>query len=401
MNLILYTNLLWGLMMTKQIFKLKNGKKLKLPVHILRVKDLKSMGINYVEGGIILNKTNYNSPFEELPIDISKNMIIINYTDFSNTKFSEKLLINSIKEQIKLNSDLIILPYFKDETNSDIRKKLKIAEKLKQEIDNEIILEISYKSTIDSEELIEHSYSFDFLSIFYGVHYGHFNQLSKIIKRIIEIKHSTDKYIFCMAVPYKFSGDTIQDCRYMPCFPIISDGWIKNWKSGGGNQTLKLIDIKDYKVKTYQQWLETGHKVNELLQGIDKTVYEIFNTPIKIVKKDIIKYHSLIEDEIFNDISSIIPYRIEEIIYNKLHLKYSGLLLLSLKEKIFSIFLRKNNLFSIYSDEDKKRIESKIRRKAPHPSQVYFVINQITQIIKEKEIPTQELIKIIENTKLT
>ena len=171
------------------------GKILKLPSRMFKSDDLIDMQISSVEENIFLNKTKPSIDFSTISSDVEKHMGVINYHDFSDTLFSEKLLIGSIRKQLKSNVDFIILPHFKNESAYDVRKKIELASKLKEKTSKGIILEISYKSEIDSQELIDNKEVFDFLSLFVGLHYGHFNQLRLLTKRIMEIKQTIGKRI--------------------------------------------------------------------------------------------------------------------------------------------------------------------------------------------------------------
>lgn len=173
-----------------------HGKKITFPCRMFKPKDIKEMGIAYVEESIYFNIAKPNQAFEAIESHIEKNMGIINYPDFSATSFSNELLLQSCQDQINSNSDFITLPKFKDETEHETIQKLELAREIKKLTDKPIILEIAYNTNLDSRILEDKKENFDYISIFYGVKYGHLSQYEKLITRIVEIKMLTNKRVF-------------------------------------------------------------------------------------------------------------------------------------------------------------------------------------------------------------
>ncbi len=377
--------------------KLSSGKTVKFPSRIFKSEDLLDMGISSVEENIFLNKVHGDSDFPTVSSEIKKNMAIINYSDFSDENFSASKLSSSVKKQLQSDSDFIVLSCFKNETPYDIREKLNLAGEIKWKTEKAIILEVGYKSEIDTQELIKYTNNFDFLSVFYGLHYGHFNQLHFLVRRIIELKESTGKRVLCMAVPLKFSGDNIQDVCYMPCYDLIGDAWVKNWKRGGGNEKIKVIDPKDFKSKTYTQWLETGHQPNDVLMIINRNIYEIFKPDARNIRQE---YERLMSDEILIEIRKLTPFNVENFVFSKFHTKYVGLILLAYREKVIQNLFKQSEIFSEFSDQEKKLLESKLREQRT-PARVYDEINYLKKCIEQDKIKSVPLlIKEIEDNRL-
>jgi len=72
-------------------------------------KELDQMEVPYIEGSIFLNIGSSNDEFPHVDNEVRKHMRIVNYTDFSETEFSDKLLVKSISGQIAGNANIIWL----------------------------------------------------------------------------------------------------------------------------------------------------------------------------------------------------------------------------------------------------------------------------------------------------
>lgn len=372
----------------KTSLKLNSNKLIELPSKIVRKQELINMQAEYIHNGILLNFIKDDNDYNNLSYEIQNNMSIIHYKDFSATVFSEELLKDYIKQQIKSNSDFIIIPYFKNESQYDISVKIELTKEVKIVSSKEIILEISYKSDYDIKLLETEKNSFDFISIFYGVHYGYLNQIEKIVEKIIKIKSILNKRVFCFAVPLKFAGAGRHDPRYMPIGDLICDGWIKNWKPGRGNKNeRKIIDLKDLKSKNYTQWLETGNLPHDTISISSRTVYDMFhNAPETTIKE----YHNLLSDEILIEIKNIDPNDIESYIC-KFHMNYWGYILLAYGEKVILENFKLNNVFSVFSNKDKLKLEYFIREKMP-PSMIYNRISELIEIVESESIKSISLL---------
>lgn len=370
------------------------NKTIEIPARIYLKSTLEKMQVGYVNNKLFLNKAKFNEDFEPVSNDIKNNMGIINYPDCSAEIFSEKKLGTAVKKQLEAEGEFIILPYFKGESDHDTRIKIELAEKLKLSTEKMIILEISYKSTMHHDELANSASNFDFLSIFYGTSYGHYPSFEKVVERIYNFKARTGKKVFCFAVPLKFAGAVIEDVRFMPCFDIISDGWIKNWRRGGGAETIKVIDPKDFKSKTYEGWLASGYQPNSLLAQINRTVFELFRKDAKEIREE---YEAYITDEILMEIHNITPANVLDYVGNKFHSKYFHLIILPYREKVIISQLRRANELERYSPDQRFMIERKIRE-FMSPLEIERAIVRIKAIINsELEIvPVQRIMEEID-----
>lgn len=383
-----------------QKINLSEKKEIEFPARMFTEKDLSEMEIDSVKGKIFFNKIDKNNPFRKVTAKVKEDMAVLNYRDFSQTKFSEKLLLDNVKEQIESNEcDFIILPYFKDENDMDVKIKIQLAGKIKNnsKIDKLVILEISHKCNIVHRELARLNDNFDILSIFYGVYYGRYSTLTRISGRIITFKSVTGKNVFCIGTPLKFEGDDVTDCRFMPCFSIVCDSWVKNWKPARPSKEIKITDKEDLKSKTYEAWIES-HGANQVIDPINYTVKELFNPKNEKARKE---YEKLLYDETFLEIEGLNPLNIEKYVNKKFANKYFITVLLPYSEKIIQQLFRNNDIFMDYSLQERIILEQKIREHQFSPSFVEGSIKAIVNKIRnEKNPPIMELVNTIEEFKI-
>jgi hypothetical protein len=372
-----------------------NEKEIVYPARMYRKKTLEEMKINHVKKSIFFNPINVEGDFEKLNNNIKEHMIIINYPDCSQKIFNLKLLKKVIQKQLNSEADLIIIPYFKKETEHDVTKKILYLKEIRKEIDKKVILEIKYDSKIKTSFLEKQKKYFDFLSIYFGTYYGHLNQITHYVNRFEDVKKYLKKRIFAIGVPEKFSGNNIQESRYMPCFDLISDGWIKNWHPGRGDKNeIKLTDSKDLKCKKYHEWLETGHRADEIMPLVERTVHDMFNNASD---REISFYHQLLGDEILSEIRMLTPYKVEGYLLKRFHANYYGSLVNAYSEKIIFEMFYKNTLFDNYKEEDKQKIELILREQIV-PSEIYSALNEVLKFLEiEENVSVERIIKIINN----
>lgn len=384
----------------KQIINLPNQKTIEFPARMFTEKDLSEMEINSVKGKIFFNKIDKNNPFKKVTAKVKEEMAVLNYRDFSQTKFSEKLLLENIREQIESDEgDFIIFPYFKDENDMDVKTKIQLAGKIKRNlhVNKPIILEISHKCEIIHRELTRLNENFDFLSIFYGSYYGRYSTLTRISNRILTFKATTGKNIFCMGVPLKFEGENVSDCRFMPCFSIVADAWVRNWRQAGGSNEIKVTDKEDLKSKTYEEWIET-HGANQIIEQTNLTLKELFNPKHEKARKE---YEKLLCDETFLEIENLEPSNIEKYVNKKFANKYFTTVLIPYSEKIIQQLFRNNDLFGDYSLQERIILEHKIRENQFSPSFVEGSIRAIINKVKtERNPPIMELVNTVNDFKL-
>lgn len=378
------------------IIKTLSGKEIESPGRMLTEKDLEDMGYDFVKGKIFFYKIPSNGAFNRVDDEKNQNMAIVLYRDFSDTPFSIELLRNYIDEQIRLGADFIFLPYFKNEEIYDIKKKVHEARKLKarEDLKKEIVLEISYKSEIVYRELARLSEAFDSLSIFYGTYYGQYPHLVKIADRILSFKALTGKRVFCTATPMKFAGDNVEDCRLMPCFSLISDFWIKNWKPARKGDKIKLVDEEDFRSKTYFGWTDSGHSPNQIMASVNMTIKELFSSKNEKARKE---YEKILFDEILLEIDQLTPQTVENFVNRKFPGKYFKIVTTPFSEKIIQELFRNNDVFSSYEDKERLLLEGSIRKWQFSPSRVEECIRELITLVKTENPPISVLVNAVEN----
>ena len=378
--------------------KTRSGKDLNIPTRMLRKPEIERMQISVAENQIFFNKSSQGQEFEKVSDKIKQKMVVVNYPDCSRIPFSVDKLLESIKEQMETDADTLILPYFKDETEFDIAKKLAIADRFKGKINKDIILEISHKVdyVVMKNRIIPASDSFDHLAIFYGVHYGRYPSFSSICKKIILFKMMTKKKVFCTAVPIMFSGEKETNSSHLlPVWSIVCDGWVKNWRSGGGRGELKLVDFEDLINKTFQGWLESGHQTGEMVTYAGTTVFSLFNEGSE---NDTIRetYKDTLLDEVLNEFSSVTPYTIESLLMEKCPEIYQIPIMRAYNEKIIQSTVNESKWIKIYSPEEAIRIENYFR-KPVSPQQVHKEVMHISELVKgDEKIPVATIINEID-----
>lgn len=380
----------------RQKIRLQSGKEIEFPARIFTKKELDEMGVDFVEGKIFFNKAKPREDFQDISKNIKENMAVINYTDCSNINFSEEILKDSLSKQIKSDSDFIILPYFRNESDYDVKTKIEYAEriKLKSVTTKEIILELSYKSGIPPKELNDLSHNFDYLAVFYGVSYGHYPSFEKVIKRVVSFKAMTGKKVLCIAVPLKFSGENNQDCRFMPSFNLVSDMWLKNWRKSGGNNKIKVIDPEDLKSKDYTGWLESGYFPNTNLTLVNRTVYDLFRKDNQRIRNEFEQY---ILDGVLNEVNNLEPGTVEDYIYQRFYSKYSVLLIIAYRERVIVKLFKDNKIFNKYDESERLLLERKIR-KYYNPLKVERLLLSLTELAtREEKVPIAQLVKKIDD----
>ncbi|VVB82430.1 Uncharacterised protein [uncultured archaeon] len=375
----------------KKIIKIHNGKILQLPARMYTKKDLDNMEVDYIEGAIFFNRSKPDGSFSEIPELVRQNMVILNYPDCSSIKFSEIKLKKIIDKQIELNSDWIILPYFRKENDFDVKTKIDSCEdlKLKRDFDKELILELSYKSDISPKELSDLSHNFDYLSIFYGVSFGGYPAFSKLVKRVITFKALTSKRVICNAVPLKFAGEHNKDVRFMPCFGLVGDIWVKNWRRGGGSEIIKVTDLSDLKTKDHIGWLQSGYNDDTTLPLINRTVSDLFRKENFLLRDE---FEKNVSDAVLNKLSNLTPLNYEDYIYDNFYQQYCVPLIISYREKIILETFRENPIFKKFNKDELNLLEGAIRKKY-NPFILYnLIISLQHKVEKEEQITIQELI---------
>lgn len=379
----------------KTKINLLNGKEIHLPARMFTDKDLSEMEIDSVKGKIFFNKSDKDNPFKKVTAKVKEDMAVLNYRDFSQTKFNEKLLLENVKEQIQSEEcDFVVLPYFKDENDFDVKAKIELAKRIKTNTNKTIILEISHKCDIAHRELARLGHNFDILSIFYGVYYGRYSTLTRISERTIIFKARTGKEVFCIGAPTKFEGEDVKDCRLMPCFSLVCDAWVRNWKPARSSKEIKLTDKEDLKSKNYGTWIEE-HGPNKIIEPIKQlTVKELFNPKNERARKE---YEKMLYDEVVLEIESLEPSTIEKYVTKKFPNKYFLRVVYSYSEKVIQELFIKNDIFQDYSRPERMLLEQKIRENQHSPLLLEGSIKALIQKIRaEKNPPISQLIQTVD-----
>lgn len=381
-------------------FKLPSGKEVKRSVRMLTQKDLDEMGLTHESYGIFFNRTKSNKKFPKVSQKIKKNMAIMNYHDFSQVPFSDKELKKSIMMQIKSTSgDFIVLSRFKGETQYDTRRKIELAGniKLKLEVKKEIVVEIPHDSTITAKDLAELSHNFDSLSIFYNTHWGGYPSLVNISETIRVFKQLTSKKIYCVSIPMKFPGEGRGDSRFMPIFGLICDAWVKCWRKGMSSKIIKVVDKKDLRSKSREDWLVSGYSLNQVLDEIQRTVYVLFQDD-KEGKKAREEYGREVYNGVLSEINEIEPSTIENYVNARFVKKYFTLIIGPYREKVIISHFRNNDVFRrLYVAEEMNLIERALRVHFS-PSIIDKAISESLNLIEKDPTTTfEEVITLITN----
>lgn len=374
-------------------FKTSTGKDLTLPLRMLTKRELKKIGWEYVPNSIFFNVSKKDGTIPKVDKKVRENMAVIDYPDFSKQPFDENLLQLSIKKQIKSKSDFIILPKFMDETDYDVRRKIAIAGdiKLLGKTDKQIILEISYKCQIQNEELKSVHYNFDILAINYGVYWGQYPTFEKISQRISWMKNLAGKIVFVVGVPLRFVGEDQKDSRLMPCWNLVADGWVKNWRRGSRGDEIKMTDINDLKSKTYQQFLESGYSPQQIIEPCKRTLYEMFQDDMEEART---QYEMDVLDAILSDLRNLTPQTVEGYLYDRFYSKYHAAIIAPYREKVITKHFRENPLFSNLTPEEKELLENAIRVKYTPSATFGLITDLITIINRDQNTPFAELMQV-------
>jgi len=353
---------------------------------MFRTKELTEMQVGFVDDQIYFNLAKHNMPFASVGPQTQQNMRVLNYPDCSQFTYSSGVLSDVVKKQLSSSSDFIILPVFNEETEYDIGQKLALAGELKKRYGKEIVLEISYKTTPNGmKKIIEGADNFDILSVFYGVHFGRHISFTTLCSKILEFKHKTGKKVFCVAVPLMFSGNRHATDSYLfPIWELISDGWVRNWRQGGGNKSIRLIDFLDMKNKNFQGWCEK-HDSSEVVKYVDTSVLGLFQEreEMKRVRQ---LYTRMIIDETVNEVSLLTPKNLWNFLREKTPPIYHTLILTLFNQRLIHENIREAAWSKIYSQEDVQLIE-KLLMRTLSPTELEHHIEKVVELATQEERP--------------
>lgn len=366
----------------KEDIQTKTGKPFTLPARMFRQKDLDEMQIGRVDNHIFFNVTNYGHHLPEISDSVKSHMLRMDYVDCSMQTFTVKKLARVVKQEIDADGDLIPIPCFKDESEADIIKKIELAWNLKAHYNKEIVFVVSYKAnSIIMQKIIDNANAFDYLAIFYGVHYGRLPSLSQIHEKVLSFKIATGKRVFCFAVPLMFAWDTkgIEPFLF-PVWFLISDGWIKNWKSGGSKNDIRIVDYQDLKNKTELGWYRTGHTTDETIQYVSVTVKSLFEDrqDMEVLREN---YKRMLTDEILQEVMSLTPFTIEQYIAKRFSPIYYNFIISLYKEKILQIEVANADWIMRIPEEDRKRLITELRQHYRSVERLEVLITEIKSMV--------------------
>ncbi len=375
------------------------GKTIEIPSRMFRQEDLDAMDISHVEQKFFFNKAKHDEPLKNVSSDVQDNMGIIDYPDCSRQRFSEEKLNEVIARQLKSKGDYLFLPYFKKETQFDVRKKLEVAAELRKRTNKDIILEIHYTSQVPTQELVNAQDDFDYLAIHYGTHFGRLPSFSTLCVRLLDFKIMTGKKVFCMAVPMMFAGERNQNNSYlMPVWGLISDGWAKNWKSGGSLQEeIRLVDPKDHLNKDLQGWLENGHTPDGLVGQVGVTVFSLFSQDeTKEAKEMRNTYKIAVQDEFLTEIENLSPSTIDSYLWRYVPVSYHSPIIQLYREKMLQQNVRQAEWMKSYSEDDRRLIEDAFRKHIGHPVFIVETLEKVKELLSGKKVVlASEIVKVI------
>lgn len=382
-------------------YRLKIGKVIEMPTRMFSLNQLDDMQIKSVDEQILFNRADYDQPFvviedEEKRDEIKKNMAILCYTDCSKTTFSSEGLRHIVSKQLKEDSEFVVLPCFKNETEFDINEKITMAGNLKLTTNREIILEISHKTDhIVMEKIIESAGNFDHLSIFYGVHFGWHPSFSSICEKILEFKIATGKKVFCTAVPLMFAGDSkAKNSVLLPIWSLVCDGWVKNWRRGGGKGEIKLVDHIDLKNKNLAGWAE-NHQTTEIVRYVGITVFSLFQDT-KEINRLRESYTRMLVDEILNEIASLTPSTIEAYVMHNCPAIYQTLIMRTYMEKMIQLGVDEAEWKSIYEAKEMELLKQSLRSTFS-PQHLEKKLTFLPKLVEaDKKVPIETLISEME-----
>lgn len=254
----------------------KTGKEINSPTRGFRDKDLEEMGLSHVKGALFFNRYKHDQEIPDVETGVLDNMAVGNYPDCTTIPFSKEKLSEVVEEQLSAVGDYLFIPSFKQETDYETRERLAFAGWAKRLTDKEVVFEIPYKSTVPTSYLLEKRSNFDRLAIYYGSHWIGIPAFEKIAVRIKEIRTQSNIPVKLTGVPLMFK-DSQGQFQLMPIWPLVADAWVKCWrKAGSKDSEIKIVDMKDRKNKARDGWIRAGHLPNEVIGGVNRTVYDLF-----------------------------------------------------------------------------------------------------------------------------
>lgn len=373
----------------------KTGKQINVPTRGFKPRDLDEMGVTFVEGALLFNLHKHNVPAPDVSGDILDHMTVGSYPDCTQLPFTAEKAAELIESQLTSAGDFVFVQSFRKETDYDTRARLNIARSAKKQTEKEVIFEISYSSKVPTQYLIENRVSFDKIAIFYGSHHMGTPAFEQIASRIMELRVLSDIPIILTGMPLLMQ-DGQKRMHFMPFWSLVGDGWVKCWRKGGSNPNgIKLVDMKDRKNKTREEWIGAGHLPSEVIKGINRTVYDLFADDARGEEAQKM-YKEMVMDEILAEIDAINPQTIENYAVKNFALPYGLMIIRLYGEKVLARKVNMNPAFAHLSVDDVGLVQRRLRV-IFSPPVLDTVINSIVDIMRQEgELPAKAIIEIID-----
>ena len=186
----------------------------------------------------------------------------------------------------------------------------------------------------------------------------------------------------------------------MPFWPLICDGWSKNWKRGGKRKNIKLVDEKDYISKDFVKFISSGYPLKQILLN-GRTTEENFKEENENFREE---YEEILLDSALSDVESITHENITAFLVEKVHPFYQLNLIEAFIDTMILSELMNEECFKSYgSEEDRMILIEALRDKNKgsyfNLGKTYNAIKKVkSMLIKQSAIPVSDLVKEINKT---
>ncbi|MBU0471129.1 MAG: hypothetical protein KKF65_00765 [Nanoarchaeota archaeon] len=374
------------------------GKELSMPMRAYKKSDLEEMDVSSVESALFFNKFAASKTVPIIDEAVRKDMVVVNYPDVTQVTYSDEHLRMALEKQIGGKPDMLIIPTFKKETRYDTIRRLKVAKEIRDRTRMDIIFEISYNADIPIEDLVSHGIAYDVVWVHFGSHYMQPPAFYKIANWIISIRRLTNHPVQTSGVPILFKGDQPGESVLMPCWPLISDGWIKCWRKGGSqNAAIRAIDPKDHKNKTREGWLKSGYTLGTEIKMIGRTVMELFKD-----SKEGEDARNALRREVLNEtlmeVKQVSPATMESYVGEKFAKSYLYPIIALYSEKLVAENIFENHELNYLTQDDKLLLANSLRKNVS-PAILQNQIRNVMELLKSQgQVPVDALITEVERT---
>ena len=180
-----------------------------------------------------------------------------------------------------------------------------------------------------------------------------------------------------------------------PVCPLISDGWVKNWKKGGGKDRITLIDFKDLKNKDELGWYRTGHATDEVVKYVGITVKSLFEDrpSMEGLRQN---YKRMLTDEIMQDVMSLNSSNIEQYVSSRFSPLYYNIVISLYKEKILQANVINAEWLNKFSEDDRRLLIAELR-KYPSIGQLEVLIAEVKIVAELENTTINDIVLVIQN----